>query len=132
MKKLLILIFVLFLVGCRQALMESTTEEEVISGSFEEEMQKDVLINLHDGTFDKISVTIKKGTKVTWRNLDDKPYWFTVYIYTGDERSKEIARYPSGPLRLNDEFSLIFEQVGEHDVKGQEYGGLRGKVIVTE
>lgn len=126
------LFLVLFLVGCREALMEPTTKGEITSESFEKEMQEDVLINLQDGTFDKPSITIKKGTKVTWKNLDDKPYWFTVYVYVEDEKGKQIERYPSEALNLNDEFSLVFEQTGEHDVKGHEYGSLVGKVLVTE
>lgn len=113
--------------------MEPTSKGEITSEAFEEEqMQGSVLINLQDGTFDKPEVTIKKGTKVTWKNLDDKPYWFTVYVYVEDEKGKQIERYPSEALNLNDEFSLVFEQIGEHDVKGHEYGGMIGKVIVTE
>ncbi len=133
MKKLLLLIFVLFLIGCTVLQSKPTaTDKETISDEIKEEMQEAVLINLQDGTFDKPEVTIKKGTKVTWKNLDDKPYWFTVYVYIIDEKGKQIERYPSDALNLNDEFSLVFEQVGEHDVKGHEYGGLVGKIIVTD
>src|SRR3989338_8029202 len=133
MNKLLLLIFVLFLVGCTVLQQKPPAiEKGTSSGELAEEMQEAVLINLQDGTFDKPKVTIKKGTKVTWKNLDDKPYWFTVYVYVLDEKGKQIERYPSDALNLNDEFSLVFEQVGEHDIKGHEYGSLVGKIIVID
>lgn len=132
MNKILFVLLVLFLMGCTFLQPKSAAIEKETNPESQMEQIEGVLINLHDGTFDQPEITVKKGTKVTWKNLDDKPYWFTIYIYVKDEKDTGIENYQSGTLMQGDEFSYVFEQIGEHEIKGQKYAGLQGKVTVTE
>jgi plastocyanin len=79
-------------------------------------------ITLKAFTFTPAAVTVRAGTRVTWRNLDEEPH--TVVSTTGAFRSDALDQ--------NDSFSFQFDEPGEYSFICSIHPHMRGTVTVTK
>lgn len=80
-------------------------------------------------SFNPSKIKIKKGTKVTFKNLDSTPRWPasnlhpTHGIYPEFDPQKEVAP--------NEEWSFVFDKVGVWRFHDHLFPVLRGEIEVT-
>lgn len=67
-------------------------------------------------------LTVKKGDRVIWRNLDVVPHTAT----------ENDNRWDSGNLNQNDAWTLVAEAVGENEYICTYHPVMKGKLIVVE
>lgn len=80
-------------------------------------------IDIHDMAFAPTTLTIKKGTTVTWTNGD--PFGHDVISDTGSE----LVRYL---IHMNETYSHTFNDVGTFNYHCAAHPTMKGSVIVTE
>ncbi len=80
------------------------------------------IVEIKQFKFSPATLTVKKGDKITWKNLDVVPHTAT---------AKDKA-WDSGSLKKNDEWSLIVKEVGEKDYICTFHPVMKGKLIITE
>ena len=80
------------------------------------------IIQLKAFAFTPASVTVRAGTTVTWKNLDEEPH--TVVSNSGVFRS--------GALDQNDSFSFKFDEPGEYRFICSIHPHMQGTVTVTK
>ena len=74
-------------------------------------------------TFSPASLSVAKGTKVTWTNHDDIPHTVT---------SAATPRlFHSGPLDTGDSFGFTFDAPGEYKYFCALHPHMQGTVLVT-
>ncbi len=84
-------------------------------------MTKETAITIENFAFSPATITVKKGTKVTWTNQDSVKH--TVTSDTGSEIS--------GPLIGKGEtFSYVFDTVGSFSYHCQPHPNMKANVIV--
>ena len=79
---------------------------------------KEVTIKNFD--FAPVSLTIKAGTAVTWKNLDGEPHTVT----------SDIGLFRSGGLDQNDAFSFKFDKPGTYKYVCSIHPKMVGTIIV--
>jgi amicyanin len=82
-------------------------------------------VEIEDFAFTPATITIKKGTKVTWTNKDS-----VGHTVTPDEESS--AFQGSSMLNQDDSYSFTFNMVGTYTYHCQPHPQMTGKVVVTE
>lgn len=80
-------------------------------------------ITIQNFTFNSASMTVKKGTKVTWTNQDSAAHQI-VSDPTG-------AIFKSDPLNTDDSYSFTFNQTGTFPYHCGTHPSMKGTVIVT-
>lgn len=74
-------------------------------------------------TFSPATLTVTKGTKVTWTNHDDIPHTVT---------SAATPRlFHSGPLDTGDSFAFTFDAAGTYKYFCALHPHMQGTVVVT-
>ena len=78
---------------------------------------------MHEVDFSPMSLTVKAGTTVTWKNLDGEPHTVT----------SADGLFRSGALDQNDTFKFTFAKPGTYKYvcKYHEAMGMVGTVIVS-
>jgi plastocyanin len=74
--------------------------------------------------FNPGTITIKKGTTVTWTHNDGVPHTVTT--------TKAPVDFDSGRMSKGNIFSQTFNTVGTYEYYCSIHPSMRGKVIVTE
>jgi plastocyanin len=80
-------------------------------------------VAIEDFAFTPTTITVKKGTKVTWTNNDSAPHDVTV---TSGEGPK------SDRMETGDTYSYTFDTAGTFNYFCSIHPGMTAKVIVTE
>jgi plastocyanin len=80
------------------------------------------IVALKAFAFTPALVTVRAGTTVTWKNLDEEPH--TVVSSTGAFRSEALDQ--------NDSFRFKFDEPGEYRFICSIHPQMRGTVIVTK
>lgn len=76
-------------------------------------------VEIKDFAFNPATITIEKGTTVTWTNKDSAPH-----TVTGDTFGSET-------LSQGQAFGYIFNEAGTFEYQCHIHPSMRGKVIVT-
>ncbi len=82
----------------------------------------DAAVAIKDFRFDPNSITVTRGSKVTWTNQDG----------TGHTTTSDSGLWQSALLRRGESFSFTFDQVGEFGFFCEPHPWMRGKVIVQQ
>lgn len=84
-------------------------------------------ITIADFAFAPSTLTVKRGTKVTWVNKDS-------VVHTVEPESGSPAGAPksSGNLNTNSEYSFTFDTVGTFNYYCGPHPSMKGKVVVVE
>ena len=116
MKKIIIIgmIFVgiVLISGCagpRQTQVPQSTQNGVPSAT----------VDIKGFAFDPSTITVSRGTTVTWTNRDSVPH-----TVTGD-------LFGSGSISQDGTYSHTFQEVGTFDYHCTTHTNMQGKVIVT-
>jgi plastocyanin len=92
---------------------------------------KDVIVEITaGGSFSPTIVTVKKGTKVTWKNLGDAPVWPAVNPHPVHTEYQGFDARTD--LRKGETYSFTFDKVGSWNYHNHLNPGTTGTVIVTE
>ncbi len=129
MKKILLLIAVLLLMtGCAKSYDYGKPAEPQKTYVVEEEAQADaeqsepetstVSVTIQNFAFSPATITVKKGTAVTWTNMDSAPH-----TATGDG-------FDTGVLKKGESGSITFNEAGTFDYTCTIHPSIKGKVIV--
>ena len=81
------------------------------------------LIEIKSFTFSPESITVKKGTKLTWTNKDSAPHTIT------STNDKELD---SGTLSQGQSYSHTFTQIGSFQYRCNFHTSMKGTVKVIE
>lgn len=82
-------------------------------------------VSIVNMTFSPATISVKKGTTVTWTNNDTEPH--TVTKVKG-----HITGPESDTLNPNETYSYTFDEPGIYDYLCTLHTGMTGRVIVTE
>lgn len=88
------------------ALLESTSTEVLIFNS----------------SFFPSTITVKKGTEITWINGDSMPHTVT----------SKNGGFDSGTISKGDKFTHTFDSVGTYDYVCNFHPSMKANVVVTE
>jgi len=77
--------------------------------------------------FNPSSVTVKKGSIVTWINMD-----FAQHTVTSGTHEQKAGLFDSGLLRHMDSFSFTFNETGTYQYHCDPHPWMNGTVIVEE
>lgn len=77
-------------------------------------------VTIENFNFQPATLTVKKGTKVTWINRDDVPH-------TADDTEK---RFKSGTLDTDDKYSFTFNDAGTYNYFCALHPRMTGQIIV--
>ncbi|HEY9206855.1 MAG TPA: cupredoxin family copper-binding protein [Candidatus Methanoperedens sp.] len=80
-----------------------------------------VSVEIKDFKFNPATITIAKGTTVTWTNMDSVAHTVTIKSGTG---------FDSGTLQTGDTFSFSFNTPGTFDYGCSIHTSMSGKIIV--
>jgi amicyanin len=80
----------------------------------------DAAVQIDDFAFSPPSLTVKAGTKVTWRNKDDIPH--TV--------ASSTRLFKSGALDTDDNYSFTFNEPGSYQYFCSLHPHMTGKIVV--
>ena len=80
-------------------------------------------VDIKDMAFSPATITVKKGSTVTWTNKDG-----VSHTVTGDES----GNMDSETLAEGDTYQFTFNEVGTFDYHCNFHSGMTGKVVVTE
>lgn len=80
-------------------------------------------VEIEDMAFTPATITVKKGTKVTWTNNDSIAH--TVTADSGNGLDSQL-------LSQGDSYSFTFDTIGEFSYHCAPHPNMTGKVIVTE
>ncbi len=104
---------------------ENTTKEEIITIIVEEqELPKEVVIQISRFEFDKPEITIEPGTKVIWNNTDTRRHMIT-------NKRIGLFRHMRKSLEFGDTFEYTFNEEGVYEILEANFG-INGKVIVEK
>lgn len=78
------------------------------------------VVTIENFNFQPSTLTVKKGTKVTWINRDDVPH-------TADDTEK---RFKSGTLDTDDKYSFTFNDAGTYNYFCALHPRMTGQIIV--
>ena len=70
------------------------------------------------------TITVTKGTTVTWTNEDSAPHTVTT--------TNAPVAFDSGKMNQGEQFSQTFDTAGTYEYYCSIHPNMRGKVIVTE
>jgi amicyanin len=102
-----------------------TTTEDVTEDVTDNDATATKEVGIEDMAFSPASITVKKGTTVTWTNRDA-----VQHTVTPDNPSSEFT---SSSMLSNDEsYSVTFNTVGSFTYHCQPHPQMTGTVIVTE
>lgn len=79
-----------------------------------------IAVSINNFSFSPASITIKKGTEVSWKNND--PVGHTV----------TFDNFGSSILQTDDSYSFIFNEIWTYEYKCIPHPNMRGTVTVTE
>jgi plastocyanin len=81
---------------------------------------EDMTIEIENFTFTPAELTIKPGTKVTWKNADDIPHSVV----------EDATKFRSKALDTGETFSMVFTEPGEIGYFCGLHPHMKGKIIV--
>ena len=81
----------------------------------------DTIINIENFSFSPLTVTIKKGTKITWVNNDNAPHTVT-------STSDGLLNSPT--LAKGESFSFVFDNVGSTKYYCNFHKSMQGIIVV--
>jgi plastocyanin len=81
---------------------------------------EDMTIEIENFTFTPAELTIKPGTKVTWKNADDIPHSVV----------EDATKFRSKALDTGETFSMVFTEAGEIGYFCGLHPHMKGKIIV--
>lgn len=115
--------------GTNTSTQNQTQSQNTNTDSTETESQAPVSatdeVEIENFAFSPSSITIKKGTKVTWTNKDS-----TSHTVTPDQPG---GGFTGSDLLAKDEtYSFTFTEVGEYKYHCQPHPQMTGSVTVTE
>ena len=82
-------------------------------------------VTISNYAYQPTKITVKVGTKVTWKNEDSVAHTVTT------ERSAPLA-FDSGLFNKGESFSYTFEKPGQYDYLCTPHPYMKGSVVVTE
>ncbi|HUK58200.1 MAG TPA: cupredoxin family copper-binding protein [Stellaceae bacterium] len=95
--------------------------ELLLSGSVAAATEQ-VSVAIDNFAFGPATITVKRGTKVTWTNKDDEPH---TVVAAGDDK---LWRSP--PLDTDDSFSFVFDKAGTYKYFCTIHPRMQGTVVV--
>jgi amicyanin len=104
---------------------QTTTTETTTEDVTDNDATATEEVEIEDMAFSPASITVKKGTTVTWTNRDA-----VQHTVTPDNPSTEFAA--SGMLSSDESYSVTFNTVGTYTYHCQPHPQMTGTVIVTE
>lgn len=90
-----------------------------------ESIASDTEVEIKDFAFGPETITVKKGTTVTWTNKDSAGH-----TVTPDEESDAFVG--SDMLNQGESYSFTFDQAGTYTYHCQPHPQMTAKVVVTE
>ena len=85
-------------------------------------------IIMKSGTFEPADITIKKGTKVTFKNEDTIPRWPASNLHPTHTIYPEFD--PKQPVAVGSDWSFVFDKVGSWKYHDHWSPALRGVINV--
>ncbi len=101
----------------------STSSDTSGSSTSQDQAVATTKVNIEDMAYSPATITVKKGSTVTWTNKDS-----IQHTVTGDES----GNMDSETLSNGDTYTFTFDTVGTFGYHCNFHSGLTGKVIVTE
>lgn len=80
------------------------------------------VVTIDNFAFGPGTITVKRGTKVTWLNKDDEPH---TVVNDGDPRA-----FKSGALDTDDSFAFTFDKAGTYRYFCSIHPQMQGTVVV--
>jgi plastocyanin len=87
--------------------------------------ENEASVSIKDFAFSPASMTIKKGTTVTWTNEDD-----VAHTVTPDAQTPNFQG--SGSLSQGESYSFTFDEAGTYDYHCQPHPNMTATVVVTD
>ncbi len=88
------------------------------------------VVEIKGSAYNTATMTISKGTTVTWKQLDDTSHTVTSALGTY-EPSHQVKVLDSPLLSKGQTYSYTFTQTGTFDYSCMIHPSMKGKVIVT-
>ena len=134
MKKIIIAFIILFVViiGVYYYIFNNSSKQTTINTSYKNQQNTiipknssstDIFVNIKNFSFNPETLTIKKGTKVTWTNNDSAPH--TVTFDSG-------VTFSSPTILPGETFNFIFNNIGTTNYHCSIHKTMKGKIIVIE
>ena len=126
MKKNILVIAILLAIvayGCSQATYEQTSQNQAMHEATgnSDVLSAAVTVDIQGYKFSPATITIKKGTTVTWTNQDSAPH--TVTSTSGSELASDT-------LSKGGAYSHTFDKAGTFDYHCTVHPNMKAKVIV--
>jgi len=104
--------------------MNDSSSSTASSGSADSDTASTDSVEIKDYAFSPKTITVKKGTKVTWTNQDSVQH---------DVTSDTDGKGPSSELLSKGEsYSFTFDEVGTFTYHCSPHPYMKGTVVVTE
>jgi plastocyanin len=114
--------------GIQPPIIEKPIEEPTKQTPIEEKPveidKKEITILISRFDFDKPEIVIEPGTKVIWKNTDDRRHMIT-------NKRLGLFRTMRKSLEQGDTFEYVFTQTGTYEILEANFG-INGKVIVEK
>ena len=88
------------------------------------------IITMTPGSFEPDNLTVKRGTKVIFKNLDTKPRWPASNLHPTHGLYPEFD--PRQPVSPGGEWSFVFEKSGSWKFHDHLQPNLRGSIVVED
>jgi plastocyanin len=102
---------------------QSPTNSASTPGSINPEQSTRADVAIQGFAFSPKEITIKKGTTITWTNLDSAAHTITSNVEGGPK---------STALQQGDTYQFTFENVGNYDYHCSIHPSMTGTIIVTQ
>lgn len=91
---------------------------------------KTVTVSMKSSKFDPETITVQKGTKVIFKNEDTQDRWPASNIHPTHTIYPEFD--PKAPITAGQEWSFVFDKVGDWKYHDHLMPSTRGEILVVE
>ncbi len=118
---LIVAIGIYFIVSKNKSAVPVSNNQQVPTSQTNSEIQSEIMVSINNFAFDPSTITVKKGTKVTWTNDDNVDH--TVTSDSGIALNSPI-------LSQGQSFSYTFTDSGTFGYHCKIHSMMKGAVIV--
>jgi plastocyanin len=84
-----------------------------------DQASQEKIVYIKNLNFDPNNITIKKGDKITWINMDQMQHTAT-----------SVGKFDSGVIAIGQSYSKVFTESGQYDYTCTLHSSMKGKIIV--
>ncbi len=111
-------------------LISGCTEQQTTAAPTTTMTTSAAVVEIKGSAYNPATITISKGTMVTWKQLDDTSHTVSSILGTY-EPSHQVKVLDSPILSKGQTYSYTFTQTGTFDYSCMLHPSMKGKVIVT-